>query len=64
MPQHKRGLPPRNPNPLDIQVTQVTMAPAEKPSPQPPPEPAAKPAKAAAAPFELPDIPAFLRREK
>jgi hypothetical protein len=67
IPQHKRGSPVRNPNPLNIPVTQVTpvaMAPAEKPRPQLPPEPAAKPSKAAVAPFELPDIPAFLRREK
>jgi hypothetical protein len=66
IPQHKRGSPVRNPNPLNIPVTQVTpvaMAAAEKPRPQLPP-PAAKPSKAAAAPFELPDIPAFLRREK
>jgi hypothetical protein len=69
VPQHKRGPAPYNPNPLDIQVTPAAaaapaaMAPAEKPRPQPPAEPAAKPAKAAAAPFELPDIPAFLRRK-
>jgi hypothetical protein len=71
MPQHKRGGPVRNPNPFNIPVTPVVpvaMAPAEKPrpkpSPQTPPAPAAKPSKAAPAPFEMPDIPAFLRREK
>jgi hypothetical protein len=60
VPQRKRGGPVRNPNPFNIPVA---MVPAEKPRPQPPPEPAAKTAKAP-APFELPDIPAFLRREK
>jgi transposase-like protein len=70
MPQHKRGPAPYNPNPLDIPASMrvapaapVSAPPAEKPSPPPPPEAAEKPAKPP-APFELPDIPAFLRREK
>jgi hypothetical protein len=70
MPQHKRGVPATNPYiiPASMRVAQVTpvsAAPAEKPSAEAtPPEPAEKPSKAVPAPFELPDIPAFLRREK